>query len=68
MYYQSDFQHLKTLSNELRDQRNKRKLDFLLTVPVFSQLKRSVTKWDFPGATHIFTIFAIILVTVLDIR
>ena len=41
---QSDFQNLKTLTNELREQRNKLKLDFLLSIPAFSQLDRSVIK------------------------
>ena len=43
-HYQSAFQTLKTLTNELRDQRRKRKLDFLASIPAFSQLERSVAK------------------------
>ena len=43
-HYQEDFKNLKTLTNELRDQRHKRKLDFLASIPAFSQLDRSVAK------------------------
>ena len=49
LLYQSDFQNLKTLTDNLQDQRNKRKLEFLLSIPVFSQLKRSVTKATISG-------------------
>ena len=65
-YYQSNFQNLKTLTNELRDQRHKRKLNFLLSIPAFSQLERSVMKAEIPfhfrsiGADCLFMVLVVV--------